>query len=163
VVRTVDRWLGVAIALLGAVVAVTARRFPDVPGQKLGASTMPLIVAAGLFACGLLLLWRSARGRPVARGLAGAAATDAPAMAGAGERIGPALAVLAAVGLYLLAAEALGYLLVAPLCLLLAMRGLQVPWGRAVGWSLLASVAVHLAFYKLLKVPLPWGIVPVLY
>lgn len=161
--RTVDRWLGLAIALLGAAVAVTARRFPDVPGQKLGASTMPLIVAAGLFACGLLLVWRSARGRPAAAGPAGAATPDAAAVAGGAERIGPALAVLAAVGLYLLAAEALGYLLVAPLCLLLAMRGLRVPWGRAVGWSLVASVAVHLAFYKLLKVPLPWGVVPVLY
>ena len=28
---------------------------------------------------------------------------------------------------------------------------------------IVAALAVHLAFYKLLKVPLPWGIVPVLY
>jgi putative tricarboxylic transport membrane protein len=33
-----------------------------------------------------------------------------------------------------------------------------VGWARAIGWSLVASLAVHLAFYKLLKVPLPWGL-----
>jgi putative tricarboxylic transport membrane protein len=151
--RAHDRPVGLAIAALAVAVGWTARAFPDVPGQKLGASTLPLIVAAGLLACGLLLVLRSLRARR----------PDGAAPAAADERIGPALGILAAIGLYLAGADALGYLVVAPLSLLVAMRALGVRWPRAIGGSVVAALAVHLAFYKLLKVPLPWGVVPVLY
>jgi putative tricarboxylic transport membrane protein len=153
-VRTVDRAVGAAVALLGVAVFWSSRAFPNVPGQKLGASTLPGIVAAGLFACGLLLLLRSTRAARYAN------ATAAPAAA---ERVGPAVGIVASIVLYLVASDALGYLVVAPLSLLVALKSLRVGWGRAIGWSIVASLAVHLAFYKLLKVPLPWGVLPVLY
>lgn len=152
--RAVDRRVGLAIAALAVAVGWTARAFPDVPGQKLGASTLPLIVAGGLLACGLLLMLR---GRRAPHG-------PAPGPAGeADERTAPALGILAAIGLYLAGADALGYLVVAPVSLLVAMRALGVRWPRAIAGSVVAALAVHLAFYKLLKVPLPWGLVPVLY
>jgi putative tricarboxylic transport membrane protein len=139
--RAVDRRVGLAIAALAVAVGWTARAFPDVPGQKLGASTLPLIVAGGLLACGLLLMLR---GRRAPHG-------PAPGPAGeADERTAPALGILAAIGLYLAGADALGYLV-------------GVRWPRAIAGSVVAALAVHLAFYKLLKVPLPWGLVPVLY
>ncbi len=152
--RTVDRAVGAAIALLGVAVFWSSRSFPNVPGQKLGASTLPGIVGAALALCGLLLLLRSARAA------SDAGSGDAPA---ARERIAPAIGVLASIVLYLAASDTLGYLLVAPLSLLLALRSLEVGWARAIAWAIVASLAVHLAFYKLLKVPLPWGVVPVLY
>ena len=40
----------------------------------------------------------------------------------------------------------------------LEFRSLQVAWGRSVFWAVVATVVVHFAFYKLLRVPLPWGI-----
>jgi putative tricarboxylic transport membrane protein len=135
--RAVDRAVGAAIALLGVAVYLSSRSFPNVPGQKLGASTLPGIVGAAYDAGG---------GEPAAS-----------------ERIAPAIGILASIGLYLAASDALGYLPVAPLALLVALRSLQVGWARAIGWAIVASLAVHLAFYKLLKVPLPWGVVPVLY
>jgi putative tricarboxylic transport membrane protein len=152
-VRSIDRWVGAALALLAAAVYWTARSFPNVPGQKLGASTLPVMVAAGLFACGLLLVVRSTR----------AARYRASAEPAAEERIGPAIGILASIALYVVASDTLGYLLVAPVSLLIAQRALRVRWPTAIGWSIVATLAVHLAFYKLLKVPLPWGIVPVLY
>ena len=158
--RTVDRAVGAAIALLAVAVFVTSRAFPDVPGQKLGASTLPGIVAAGLFVCGLMLVLRSLRASRYAGQAAGGSGPAAP---GAGERIAPAFGILASILLYVAASDAVGYLIVAPACLLVALRALQVGWGRAIGWSIVAALAVHLAFYKLLKVPLPWGVVPVLY
>jgi putative tricarboxylic transport membrane protein len=153
-VRTVDRAVGAAIALLAVAVFWSSRSFPNVPGQKLGASTLPGIVSAGLFVCGLMLVLRSTRASRYSR------ASDGPAEH---DRIAPAFGILASIVLYVAASDAVGYLIVAPLSLLVALRALQVGWGRAIGWSIVAAIAVHLAFYKLLKVPLPWGVVPVLY
>ena len=151
-----DRWVGAALAALAIAVFWTSRAFPNVPGQKLGASTLPGIIAAGLLVCGLLLVARSFR----AARYAAAAAQAEPAEP---ERIAPAFGILASIALYVLASDALGYLLVAPVSLLIAMRALRVGWPKAIAWSIVASLAVHVAFYKLLKVPLPWGVVPVLY
>jgi putative tricarboxylic transport membrane protein len=89
----------------------------------------------------------------------GAASGEAPGA----EQIAPAFGILGSIVLYLVASDGLGYLIVAPVCMAIAMRALKVGWKGAIGWSIVASLAVHLAFYKLLKVPLPWGIVPVLY
>ena len=152
--RTVDRAVGAAIALLAVAVFWSSRGFPNVPGQKLGASTLPGIVAVGLFVCGLLLVLRSMSASRYAP------ASDEPAER---ERIAPAFGILASIVLYVAASDAVGYLIVAPLSLIVALRALQVGWGRAIAWSIIASIAVHVSFYKLLKVPLPWGVVPVLY
>jgi len=38
-----------------------------------------------------------------------------------------------------------------------------VRWLPALLWALGGTVVVHLAFYKLLRVPLPWGWIPPLY
>jgi putative tricarboxylic transport membrane protein len=35
---------------------------------------------------------------------------------------------------------------------------LRVPPGRAITIAVIATLLVHLAFYKLLRVPLPWGL-----
>jgi putative tricarboxylic transport membrane protein len=155
-VQRVDRLVGTAIALFALAVLWTARRFPDVPGQTLGASTLPMIVGGCLLACGLLLVWRS---RSAGRYAAGdAVARDAPR-----ERIAPAMGILAAIAVYLALADTLGYLLVAPVTLLIALLSLRVRPLPAIGWAIAATLAVHLAFYKLLKVPLPWGLLPPLY
>jgi uncharacterized membrane protein len=47
-VQSTDRWLGLAMALLAAAVMWSARAFPAVPGQKLGAGFLPMLVGAGL-------------------------------------------------------------------------------------------------------------------
>jgi hypothetical protein len=71
-VQRSDRWVGIALALLGLAVAWSARSFPDVPGQKLGAGFLPMIVGVGLVACAIGLIARSFRamrcgGRSAAR------------------------------------------------------------------------------------------------
>jgi putative tricarboxylic transport membrane protein len=150
-VRRTDRLAGFGLALLALAVLWAARSFPNVPGQDLGASTLPNIVGAGLLACALLLVRRSfdAKRYPVEE----AGASD-PAL-----RPGPPLLLLGSVLLYVLLSETLGYLLVAPVSVLIAMLALRIRLLPAIGWSILASAVVHVAFYKLLKVPLPWGLV----
>jgi putative tricarboxylic transport membrane protein len=151
----IDRYTGLAACLLGGGVFATARRFPNVPGQDLGASTMPTLIGAGLLACGVLLVIRSLRARVPAAGGVPEAATP--------ERIFPPLAMLGAILFYVLASEWLGYPIVAPLTLLVGLLALRVGVGRAIAFALGASLLVHLLFYKMLRVPLPWGIVPPLY
>ena len=172
--QRVDRWLGAAISAFAVAVLWSSSSFPNVPGQKLGASTLPTIVGAVLLVCVVLLMLRSRSGARYARQAeetrrAAAAAEKNPLLAGlpdvdaSAERILPAVGILASIGLYIAASDSLGYLLVAPVCLLIAQLSLRVRLLPAIGWALLATVAVHLAFYKLLKVPLPWGLLPPLY
>jgi putative tricarboxylic transport membrane protein len=66
--------------------------------------------------------------------------------------------LLGSVVFYILFSDELGFLITALLMLVALFRSLQVTWGRSVFWAVVATVVVHFAFYKLLRVPLPWGI-----
>ena len=149
--RGVDRWVGAALAALAAAVLWSARAFPAVPGQKVGAGFLPTIVGVGLLACGLALLVRSTR-----------AYADPGAAPGA-RRLGAPLVVVASVLLYVFGADRLGFLVVAPLGLLMVFVALGVRPLPALAWALAGTLVVHLGFYKLLRVPLPWGLLKPLY
>lgn len=145
--RLVDRRVGAVLALLAVAVLWSARAFPNVPGQKLGAAFLPMLVGAGLGLCGLALVLRSFRGTYA----------DAPDD-GEAERYGGAVAVIGAVAAYLLLADRLGFLLVAPVVLVPLFIALRVKLSHALLWAAVGTVVVHVAFYKLLRVPLPWGV-----
>jgi putative tricarboxylic transport membrane protein len=147
-VQRVDRWVGLALAVLGAAVLWSARAFPDVPGQKLGASFLPMLVGAGLVVCSLLLVQRSFRAPP-----GDAEAGDRPR-----EQWLAPVAVVASVAAYLALADRLGFLLVAPPCLFVLFLTFGRRATEALLWSLGGAAVVHLVFYKLLRVPLPWGV-----
>lgn len=148
--RSVDLRVGAALVLLAVAVLWSASAFPAVPGQKLGAGFLPMLVGAGLLLCGLGLVWRSWQGQGY----------DSPAARPASSRRDQisALTIVGTVLVYIALADKLGFLLVAPLCLLAVFRVLQVGWGPALGWALAGTLLVHVAFYKLLRVPLPWGV-----
>ena len=144
-----DRWVGVALALVGLVVLWTARAFPDVPGQKLGASFLPMLVGAGLVLCAIGLVVRSLRA--AARGAAPQAARPA-------EHYGSAAVIVGATIAYIVFADRAGFLLVVPPLLVVVFVALRVRLGAAIVWAVLGTLVVHVAFYKLLRVPLPWGV-----
>ena len=144
-----DRWAGLALALLGIAVMWSARAFPNVPGQKLGAGFLPLLVGAGLLLCALALLLRSLRGAAYAGQGAGEARR---------EHFGSSLVIIGAVIGYIVFADRLGFLIVAPLCLVATFLALRVKLSHALLWALAGTIVVHVAFYKLLRVPLPWGV-----
>ena len=148
--RAVDRRVGAALALLALAVLWSARAFPAVPGQKLGAGFLPMLIGAGLLLCGLALVWRSLRG---------AGYEDPAAVPLSSPRdLFSAFIIVGAVVVYIALAEWLGFQLVAPLCLLAVFRVLHVRWLPALLWALAGTGLVHVAFYKLLRVPLPWGV-----
>jgi len=147
-VRRVDRWVGLGLAVLALAVLWSARAFPDVPGQKLGAAFLPMIVGAGLLLCGIALVTRSLR-----RG----AYAEAEAQLEVEEHFGSAVVIVGAVLAYILLSERVGFLLISPLCLLAVFLAFRVRWKPAVLSAIGGTLLVHLAFYKLLRVPLPWG------
>ena len=145
-----DRWVGLALAALGLVIMWSASAFPTVPGQKFGAGFLPMLVGAGIALCALALLVRSHRGT--------AYANEDSAEEARREHFGSSLVIIGAVVGYILFADWLGFLLIAPLCLVATFLALRVRLAQALLWALVGTVLVHLAFYKLLRVPLPWGV-----
>ena len=70
-----------------------------------------------------------------------------------------ALVVLIGVNaLYLAAVDRLGFILTGVVYVAALMVALRVSPLRAIVIATLCTIGIHYAFYKLLKVPLPWGV-----
>lgn len=152
-----DRVTGGFLVLLGALAFWGGSRLPAVPGQDVGPAAFPMVIGAGLVLCGLLIAFGIGRTFELEEP---GEAPDAPGLA---QRLGrmewlaaflpPALLVF-----YVLAAETLGFLLTAAAMLLACALALGASWRLAIGVALLAPPFVHVIFAKLLRVPLPSGL-----
>jgi len=111
-----------------------------------------MLVGAGLVLCAVVLLVRSLRG-----------ASYANELGARREHFGSSLVIIGAVLGYIMLADVLGFLLVAPVCLVATFLALRVKLSHALLWALAGTIVVHVAFYKLLRVPLPWGVLRPLY
>ena len=144
-----DRWLGIGLAVLAAAILWSARSFPAVPGQKLGAGFLPMLIGVGFLLCGVALVLRSLRGQGYERD------ADAPVVE---EHFGSSAVIIGAIVVYIGLADRLGFLIVVPLCLVAVFRALRVGWRPSLAWAIGGTLLVHVTFYKLLRVPLPWGV-----
>jgi putative tricarboxylic transport membrane protein len=68
-----------------------------------------------------------------------------------------------ALAFYIAAADKLGFLPCGTVILLTLFLTLRVKARLAVPLALFLPVVIHVIFYKLLRVPLPWGVLPVLW
>jgi putative tricarboxylic transport membrane protein len=57
-----------------------------------------------------------------------------------------------------LGVQRLGFIVTGTIYLAALMWALRVPPIRAVPIAIVMTLLIHYAFYKLLKVPLPWGL-----
>ena len=147
-----DALSGAALVALGAVVLWHIQGFPPMPGQKFGPAWFPGLIAGGLIACGALLVASRLR-----------AATSEPLLAlpewsRRARPVASVASVIAGLLLYVFVVDTLGFHITAAALLLAWSRLLGASWRLALPVSLAATVVIHLAFYKLLKVPLPWGL-----
>ena len=162
-----DALLGAALAALGAVVLWHIQGFPPMPGQKYGPAWFPGLIAIGLIVCGALLFAAHLRADSGAQRRAGApqnrrAASPEPLIAlpewtRRGRPVASVASVLAGLVAYVLVVDAVGFHITAAALLLVWSRLLGASWRLAVPIALAATLVIHLSFYKLLKVPLPWG------
>jgi len=147
-----DALWGLVLLVLGGAVLLAIQGYPKIPGQPVGPALFPGLIAVGLCACGALLVvkgWRARRNGPW---LQWEDWVHSP-------RHVLALAILlGSVILYIVAGTALGFLPTAFVILVAMMAVLRVPLKRNLLIALVATLAVHFMFYKLLRVPLPWGV-----
>ncbi|WP_270937031.1 tripartite tricarboxylate transporter TctB family protein [Falsiroseomonas oryzae] len=145
-----DRVSGALLVVLGAAAAISGSRLPAVPGQDVGPAVFPMVVGGGLVLCGAA----------IALGIGHA--FEAPDEEEGGPRgqwyglralVPPALLVF-----YVLVVEPLGFLPTAAIIVGVASAALGAGWRLALPLALVAPFAVHAVFAKLLRVPLPDGL-----
>ena len=119
-------------------------------GQKFGPAWFPGLIAVGLAVCGALLVHSGLR--------TDEAIVTWPAWTRQRRAATGVAAVVAGILFYVLAADRLGFHLAGVVLLLVWVRLLGASWRVTVPVALIATLAIHFAFYKLLRVPLPWGV-----
>jgi putative tricarboxylic transport membrane protein len=120
------------------------------PGQKFGPAWFPGLVAAGLGLCGAALVFSGFRSRtPWLR---------FPEWLDRARSRAAVFAVLFGVLFYILAADKLGFFFSGIIIVALWVRVLGASWRMTTLTAVIAPLIIHLAFYKGLRVPLPWGV-----
>ena len=149
-----DAVFGAVLLLLGIAVLVHVPSFPPIPGQKYGPGMFPGLVAAGLVVCALLLIVSGLRQR-----------VNEPPWFRSGawmrsrRHVAAFVVTVAGTVAYVLLADRVGFLIVAPLVLLALFVSYGVRRNVAIVTAIVVTLVMHVAFYKLLRVPLPWGVI----
>lgn len=152
-----DALLGAVFLALSVAILVHIQGFPNIPGQSIGPGAFPGLIALLLAGCSAALIWRGWRERRSQHLIAVGAWLTSP------RHVRNFLVAVGALAFYILAAGTLGFLICGTIILLSLFLTLRVRPALAVALAVLVPVVIHLIFYKLLRVPLPWGVLPVLW
>lgn len=142
-------------ALTGAfalAVFAGAQGLPKIQGQSVGPAVFPELIAAGMMLCAVILVTRGLRTLGTEKWL------SVPDWMGHGRTAFGFLLVPLSLAFYVAASDALGFVPTAVVLLLAMFLTYGVRWRTALVVALIGAVAIHALFYKLLKVPLPWGV-----
>ncbi|MET0605894.1 MAG: tripartite tricarboxylate transporter TctB family protein [Beijerinckiaceae bacterium] len=154
-----DRVTGLTIAAIGALAAYGGSRLPPMPGQQIGPSVFPIVVGCGVALCGLLIAAGIGRQFELeAEADLAASADHAPPPAEAERPAWLAILPPALLLFYVLASERLGFLITAAIMAGTAAKAFGASTKLAAGLGVIAPLVIHLIFYKLLRVPLPPGL-----
>lgn len=160
--RLPDQVTGLFLTGLGALCAYGGSLLPPVPGQQVGPNVFPMVVGIGLVLCGLLIAFG------IGRSFEDEAEADLAMIEGgaaAPEETRPLyrLRVLLPPGLllfYVYAVERIGFIPTAATLVFVSALALGARLKLAILLAIFAPIGVHLVFYKLLRVPLPAGYLP---
>lgn len=147
-----DRLSGSLLVLFGALVLWRASTFPTLAGLEYGPGLFPAIAAVGLMVCGAAIGFGS-RGRRPAQNT-----STMPARQSGWRAAARPLALLAVVFGYGLLLDPLGFHIASFLAVFATGRVFGLRVTGAVLLALPLVIGVHLLFYSLLRVPLPWGL-----
>ena len=145
-----DALTGAALAVLGLVILWHIQGFPAMTGQKFGPAWFPGIIAAGLAVCGVMLVVRGARG--------GAPWIALDPWVREKRPVAGFVSVILGLAFYVFASNPLGFHLTGILLMIAWLRVLGARWSVTLPVAILAPILIHLAFYKGLRIPLPWGV-----
>jgi putative tricarboxylic transport membrane protein len=157
-----DAIWGALFLLLCVVLLVHVQSFPKIPGQQYGPAIFPGVVATALGVCAVLLIFKGMAARAQGSQPTPWIAFDSWTRS---HRHVVALAVTIGINIfYIVAVGSLGFILTGVVYLgaLFAVFGVRTRWIFPL--ALVATLVIHTAFYKLLRVPLPWGVLqPILW
>lgn len=145
-----DTVLGLFTLIVGVAVGVYAWGFPAAAGQAVGPGAFPVVLGGGLAVGGLLLLASGRRSRGVPWLVVEPWLRRLPALRNAALVVGGLLA-------YALVVETAGFFLTAGAFLVVLFTAFGVSRRWILPLAVGATLAIHGAFYSLLRVPLPWG------
>lgn len=148
-----DAILGALFVLLGAIVLWHVQGFPVIPGQRFGAALFPGVIAAGMVVCGGLLAFRGLRHRT-----AGSQLVSFDAWFRDPVTLARFLSVPLGLLFYVFTSDFLGFHIAATVAMLAWLLVFGLKPLPAMALAIAFPIVMHLAFYKLLRVPLPWGL-----
>ena len=146
-----DAVLGLLLLALGGAVIAVVSSYPTIAAQRVGPSLFPGLIALGLVIGGLILVVRGWRERATVPWVRFEPWVRSP------RHVAGALGVIGSVIFYIVAVDWLGFFLTSLLILTISFRLFGVALGRSIVIAAIATFVIHFAFYKLLRVPLPWG------
>ena len=158
--RLPDRVTGLFLVGLGAAAAYGGWLLQPVPGQPVGPNVFPLVIGTGLALCGLAIAFgigHSFEEEEELIPVEGDQPKQAPPSRFYGLRalLPPALLLF-----YVAVADRLGFIITAALIVFVTSTALGARWKLSLPLAVLAPIGVHLIFSKLLRVPLPAGLLP---
>ena len=147
-----DAVFGLLLLVLGSAVIAVVTSYPTIAAQRVGPALFPGLIAVGLIIGGLILIVRGWHARATVPWV------RFEPWVRSSRHVAGVLGVIGSVIFYIVAAEWLGFFLTSLLILTVCFRLFGVQLGRSILIAAIATFVIHFAFYKLLRVPLPWGI-----
>jgi putative tricarboxylic transport membrane protein len=147
-----DTLFGLFFLALGTLVLFAVKGFPNIPGQPVGPALFPSLIATGLCITGAMLVFKGLRNKTPTAWFAWEDWIHSP------RHVVALCVLLASVIFYIAFANSLGFLPTSFIMLVALFKALQVNRRRTLTVAVIATLVVHFAFYKLLRVPLPWGV-----
>jgi putative tricarboxylic transport membrane protein len=155
-----DRVTGLFLVGLGGACAYGGWLLPPVPGQQIGPNVFPMVIGFGLMLCGALIALTIGQSfeeevelEPAPPGM------EPPAPPSWGKSL-LALVPPALLLFYVFAVDRLGFVVTAAIMVLTVAMALGARLRLAIPLAMVAPLFVHLVFSKLLRVPLPQGLIP---
>ncbi|MCA1323173.1 tripartite tricarboxylate transporter TctB family protein [Herbaspirillum sp. alder98] len=166
-----DALSGLLVALFAIAIYVYADTLPAM-GQQIGPNVFPQMLAGGFMICAVLLVLKGLRGlrRSAANTSHGtriptvghddddARWFSLPPWLHSGRSVFAFLLIPASLVFYIWVSEPLGFLPTSFILLTLLFLTFRTRVVVALPVAVLSALVIHALFYKLLKVPLPWGI-----
>lgn len=140
-----DIFAGGALVVLGIAMILGTAEFPSIGAVSYGPDFYPKIVATGLILSGLGIS---------AEGLA----KHHVDIESGPLHLPRTIALVVIIAAFALGFRWLGFHVAATLALIAAMRLFGSSWLLAIPYAVGATVVLHVLFYTVLRVPLPWGL-----
>ena len=152
-----DAISGFFFVLFGMLIFYLTRDFPIMPGQKYGADLFPRLIAFFMGLGGIALIIRGVRTRNETPWVTVMDWVSSP------RHLTNFFLVIAVLIFYILISDLLGFIPTAFICLMTLMLWLRGPvyWRSSVVISIISVMVIQQFFGEFLRVPLPWGIVPI--